>query len=186
MKKFAFIFAVVLLLPACSDKNDYKEAVLADIKKEKDLKDYQISPETMADCVVALSSQGMPGFFDLDPERMTAYRNYAKMLTMMQAKDPKQAMEELRAEFGSPKALADAHANYTESMLECYTSVVSKSEGDEDDLEVDEAVPLDEADDGQMDGDDENLYDGAEEDVSGMMMEEEPEEDQEKESPQAH
>ncbi len=148
MKKHLFIIAAVLLLPACADKNEYKEAVLADIKKEKDLDDYNITPEYMADCVVQLSSQNMPGFFDLDPQRMTAYRNYTKMLTMMKAADPKKAMEELRTQFGSPKALADAHANYTESMLECYTSVVSKSEGERpDSSHADETLPEDEADD---------------------------------------
>jgi len=182
MKKFAFVIAAALSLPACSDKNDYKQAVLADIKQEKDLKDYHISPETMADCVVELSSHRMPGFFDLDPERMTAYRNYAKMLTMMQAKDPKQAMEALRAEFGSPKALADAHANYNESMLECYTTVVSKSEGDEDE----EEMPMDDGGNGQLDGDADGMdEDGAAGDDPGMMMEEGPDEPEENASPEA-
>jgi len=181
MKKFAITLAVILLLPACSEKNEFKEAVLADIKKEKDLEDYHISAETMSDCVVELSSHGMPGFFDLDPERMRAYRNYTKMLTMMRAKDPKQAMEELQDDFGSPKALADAHANYTESMLECYTSVVSKNDGEN---EADEDMPMDDGDNGQMIEDADNMDGGVEDDVSGMMMEQEPEEFGDNESPE--
>ncbi|MDD5275819.1 MAG: hypothetical protein PHR16_07025 [Methylovulum sp.] len=128
MKKLLPICLAALLLPACADKNEYHQAVLAQMDKEQDVKDYKITPETMADCVVALTSQKMPGVFGLDPARMTAYRNYAKMLNMPKTGDFKKSMDELRTAFGSAQALADAHANYTESTLECYTTVVSKSE----------------------------------------------------------
>ena len=179
MKKYLLII-VALLLTACADKNQYQEAVLAQMQKEKDLKDYNITPEYMSDCVVELSSQKMPGFFDLDPERMTAYRNYTKMLTMMQASDPKKIMEELRADFGSPKALADAHANYTESLLECYTTVVSKTEGE--DTDKGEAEKLDDHSQGQMNEDDSGMDgdQGAIEDSPGMEEEGEEVIDEEK------
>ncbi len=131
MKKLLLICLAASLLPACADKNEYHQAVLEQVEKEQDVKDYKIAPETMADCVVALTSQKMPGVFALDPERMTAYRNYAKMLNMSKTEDLKKSMDELRTAFGSGQALADAHANYTESLLECYTTVVSKSEEEE-------------------------------------------------------
>lgn len=146
MKKCLLLMAAILLLPGCADKNDYKEAVQTEMEKEKDLKDYHITAEQMSDCVVELSSQKMPGFFALDPARMTAYRNYTKMLTMMNAADPKKVMDELRVAFGSPKALADAHANFTESVLECYTAVVSKTEDEEDDSDEKELDDDDESD----------------------------------------
>jgi len=131
MKKYLLIIVAPLLLSACSDKNEYKQAVLEQMQKETDIKDYKITPEYMTDCVVDLSSEKMPGLFDLDPERITAYRNYTKMLTLFKVDDTKKAMDELRSQFGSAKALADAHANYTESLLECYTTVVSKTEEQE-------------------------------------------------------
>jgi len=132
MNKRLLIILAALLLTACADKQQYYQAVLEQMEKEPDLKDYKITPEYMADCVVDLSAQNMPGVFALDPQRMTAYRSYAKMLTLMKAEDPKKTMEELRTEFGSPKALAEAHTNYTESLLECYTTVISKSEKESD------------------------------------------------------
>ena len=128
MKKLLLISLSVLLLPACADKNQYEQAVLEQMQKEQDLKDYKITPEYMTKCVVETTSQNMPGIFALDPKRLTAYRNYTKMLTLGQSADPKKTLDELRTDFGSPKDLAEAHNNYTESLVECYSVVISKSE----------------------------------------------------------
>ncbi|MEI6267843.1 MAG: hypothetical protein WCP01_03105 [Methylococcaceae bacterium] len=128
MKKILLISLTALLLPACADKNQYEQAVLEQMQKEADIKDYKITPEYMTKCVVDTTSQNMPGIFAFDPTRLTAYRNYAKMLTLTQATDPKKTLEELRTDFGSAKDLAEAHTNYTESLMECYSAVISESE----------------------------------------------------------
>ena len=87
MKKILLISLSALLLPACADKNQYEQAVLEQMQKEADIKDYKITPEFMTKCVVDTTSQNMPGIFAFDPTRLTAYRNYAKMLTLTQATD---------------------------------------------------------------------------------------------------
>ena len=84
----------------------------------------------MAKCVVDTTSKNMPGLFPFDPDRLTAYRNYTKMLTLSKAADPKKTLEELRTDFGSPQALGEAHSNYSESVMECYSAVISESEDD--------------------------------------------------------
>ena len=128
MKKLLLISLSALLLPACADKNQYEQAVLEQMQKEQDIKDYKITPEYMTKCVVEKTSQNMPGVFPLDPKRLTAYRNYTKMLTLSKSADPKKTLEELRTDFGSAKDLAEAHTNYTESLVECYSVVISESE----------------------------------------------------------
>lgn len=129
MKKLLLISLSALLLPACTDKNNYEQAVLEQMQKEQDIKDYKITPEYMTKCVVDTTSQNMPGIFAFDPKRLMAYRNYTKMLTLTNSTDPKKTLEELRTDFGSAKDLADAHTNYTESLMECYSAVISESEG---------------------------------------------------------
>jgi len=131
MKKLLLISLSALFLPACADKNQYEQAVLEQMQKEQDIKDYKITPEYMTKCVVEKTAQNMPGIFPFDPKRLMAYRNYTKMLTLANSADPKKTLEELRADFGSAKDLADAHTNYTESLVECYTAVISESEGSE-------------------------------------------------------
>ena len=128
MKKLLLISLSSLLLPACADKNQYEQAVLEQMKKEQDIKDYKIAPEYMTKCIVDTTSQNMPGVFVFDPKRLMAYRNYTKMLTLTDSPDPKKTLEELRNDFGSAKELADAHTNYTESIMECYSAVISESE----------------------------------------------------------
>ncbi|WP_432741311.1 hypothetical protein ABXJ76_13835 [Methylobacter sp. G7] len=128
MKKLLLISLSALLLPACADKNQYEQTVLEQMQLEKDVKDYNLSPERMAKCIVETSSSHMPGIFALDPKRLTAYRNYTKMLMLSSSQDPKKTLEELRADFGSPKDLAEAHTNYTESMMDCFSAVINESE----------------------------------------------------------
>jgi PBP1b-binding outer membrane lipoprotein LpoB len=129
MKKTLLILACALLLTACADKQQYEQVVLEQMQKEQDIKDYKLSPEDMTNCVVAQTAEKMPGVFPLDPARLTAYRNYSRMLSTAVPKDPKTEMEQLRADFGSPQALSEAHANYTESLVECYSVIISKTEG---------------------------------------------------------
>ena len=117
-----------LLLGGCADKQQYEQAVLEQMQADKDIKDYKIEPQHMTDCVVDLTTKNMPGLFPFDPARMTAYRNYTRMLTLTKSEDPKKTLEELRTNFGSPQALADAHNNYTESIMNCMTAILLESE----------------------------------------------------------
>lgn len=128
MKKLLLITLSALILPACADKNQYEQAVLEQMQKEADIKDYKITPEYMTKCVVDTTAQNMPGIFAFDPKRLMAYRNYTKMLNLTKSADPKKTLEELRTDFGSAKDLAEAHTNYTESLMECYSAVISESE----------------------------------------------------------
>ena len=78
--------------------------------------------------MVEKSSKKMHGVFPLDPTRLLAYRNYTKMLTLANSADPKKTLDELRTDFGSAKDLDEAHTNYTESLMECYSIVIAESE----------------------------------------------------------
>ena len=128
MNKLLLILLATSFLTACEDKKLYEQAVLEQMEKEQDIKDYKIDPTYIAKCVVDTSSPNMPGAFGLDPKRMLAYRNYAKMLNLHKSADPKKTLEELRKDFGDAKGLSEARANYDESFLNCYTAVISETE----------------------------------------------------------
>ena len=131
MKKQFLLVLCALLLTACADKNQYEQAILAKMEKEQDIKDYKIEPEDMTKCVIQQTEQDMPGIFRFDPERLTAYRNYAKMLNADTAKDPKAELDQLRKDFGSPQALAKAHSNYMQAVVECMSVAVTNTEQQE-------------------------------------------------------
>lgn len=131
MKKLVLVTLTALMLSACADKEQYQQAVLEEVKKEQGGeggKSYKIDVERMASCVVDTTSKHMSGVFPYDPNRLTAYRNYTKMLTLTKSEDPKKTLEQLRKDFGSPKALSDAHNNFSEAMLDCYSAVMIESE----------------------------------------------------------
>ena len=128
MKKLLLICTTALFLTACADKANYEAAVLEEMKNEKDLVDYKLDPEEMAKCVVDLSSKAMPGIFPFDPDRLSSYQKYTKMITMRTVEDKQKMLEELRTLFGSPKELADAHSNYTISVMDCMGAIIKKSE----------------------------------------------------------
>lgn len=131
MKKPLLILLFSLSLAACADKEHYEQVVLEEMKKEQDVKDYKIDPAYMAKCVIDTTYQRMPGFFPLDPNRLQAYRNYAKMLTLTGSKDAEQKLNELRKDFGSPQELAKAHSVYTESVMDCYTAILHEGDTEE-------------------------------------------------------
>lgn len=133
MKKMLLISLFSLFLAACADKEQYEEVVLEEMKKEQDVKDYKIDPEYMAKCVIDTTYQRMPGLFAFDPDRLQAYRNYAKMLKMSLSKDPQKTLAELRKDFGSPEELSKAHSVYTESIMDCYTAILHESDPGEGD-----------------------------------------------------
>jgi len=128
MKKVLMILLLPLFVTACAEKAEYEQAVLEQMEKDQDIKDYKIEPERMVECVVVTSSKDMPGLVPIDPERRQAYANYSKMLRLNSSDDPKKTLDELREAFGSPKALADAHANYAESVVECMSGLVTSEE----------------------------------------------------------
>ncbi|WP_347988321.1 hypothetical protein [Methylomonas sp. AM2-LC] len=127
MKKI-LIYITLLILVGCAEKQEYEQAVVEQMKQEKDIKDYKIEPEEMAKCVVQTTANNMPGLFTADPTRLNAYKNYTKMLKLNSSSDPKKTLEELRTDFGDAKKLADAHANYTESVLNCMSGLVTSDE----------------------------------------------------------
>ncbi|MDO8939629.1 MAG: membrane lipoprotein lipid attachment site-containing protein [Methylicorpusculum sp.] len=143
MKKLLFLCGAVLLLSGCQERTAYEQAVMEQIKNEQDVKDYKLDPEVVTRCIVDLSSANMGGIFNYDPRRLEAFRSYAKMLTLKDAKNPQQVMEELRTEFGSPKGLAEAHRNYTESTMNCFASLIMSSEEEVSESEQPEQKPAD-------------------------------------------
>ncbi len=133
MKKLLLLSFTALLLSGCADKNNYEAAIIANLESEQktqNTKDYKVPADKMAACIVDSTSKNMAGIFPLDPARLTAYRNYTKMLTLTQSADPKKTLEELRNEFGSAKELMDARSNYTESELECLALFVANTESE--------------------------------------------------------
>lgn len=126
MKKIVTLSLATLFLVACAEKEEYTQAVLEQVKSDSDIKSYHLDPEAVTECIVELSAKKMPGFAPFEPIRKDAYSGYTKMIAIKTSKDPEKVLSELRESFGSARGLADAHRNYSESYLECISTVTNR------------------------------------------------------------
>lgn len=126
MKKLLLISLAVLILSACSEKEAYHEAVFMQVNSDPDIESYHLDPLSITECVVDLSSKKMPGFTPFEPRRKQAYKGYTKMISLKTSEKPEEVLAELRESFGSARGLADAHRNYSESYLECISTVTNR------------------------------------------------------------
>jgi hypothetical protein len=126
MKKTLLLPLFLILLSGCSEKGQFEQAVLKDMQKDQDIKDYKIDPQNMADCVVENIGKKMPGVFFGDPERWKAYLLYTKMIGLSESKNPEQTLKELQTEFGNGRGLSEAKNHYSQSVFECLGQVMMK------------------------------------------------------------
>jgi len=137
MKKLALISLSVLTLTACSDRDEYKQTIFDLVSSDDDIRTYHLDPQTVADCIFDLSSKNMPGVLPFEPRRQKTYAGYTKMISLKTSKNPAEVLSELRESFGSAKGLSEAHMNYSESYLECISTVTN--------MELDEEETTEEA-----------------------------------------
>lgn len=141
MKKTLLLTAFLILLSGCSEKEQFEQAVLKDMQKDQDIKDYKIDPQNMADCVVESVGKKMPGIFVGDPERWKAYQLYTKMLGLSESKDPQKTLKELQAGFGNGRGLSEAKGRYSQSIVDCLGQVMMQFGEPESELEQPQPTP---------------------------------------------
>lgn len=127
MKKILLISLSVLTLVACSEKEQYQQTVLEAVSNDPDIKSYHLDPEAITECIVELSSKKMDGFAPFEPMRKAAYKGYTKMISLKKSEKPEEVLKELQESFGSARGLADAHRNYSESYLECISTITNRA-----------------------------------------------------------
>jgi hypothetical protein len=150
MKKFMLLLSILFLVGCSESKDKYEEEVFRLFENEQDLVDYSIDPRSFSECVVDVSGKNMPGLFKFDPRRTEHYELYSdlvkfktittnysstfnKELHTMEELTPKDLWYKLKREFGQ-KGLSEAHKNFSESVLTCMESFVSRSGGPSFDL----------------------------------------------------
>lgn len=121
MKKIMILMMATVLLSACADSKEkvgLKEALVAKLKEDSDLKDYKLNPADVADCVVKSISEGLPGFPG-DPKRNTYFEAYAKFVAVNSPGDAEKAVEEYKDLFGSVRQAREAAVSVTDHIMGC-------------------------------------------------------------------
>jgi hypothetical protein len=120
MKKLLIAIFAGSLLVGCSGKEQtgLKEALIAKYKDDQDLKDYKLTPEEVADCMVREISDSLPGFPG-DPRRERFFEAYARFVSVKSPGDAEKAITDYQDLFGSAKQAREAAVNVTDHLMTC-------------------------------------------------------------------
>jgi len=131
MKKLLIAFCAVLLLTACTTKEQtgLKESLVAKLKDDPDLKDYKLDPEPIADCVVREIGETMPGFAG-DPRRVKFFEAYNRFVNVKSAHEAEQSIADYQQLFGSAKQAREAATNITNHLMTCMGLAIEKATPD--------------------------------------------------------
>jgi hypothetical protein len=125
--KFSLVL-VLALLAACAGKeqSDLREALLAKLQDDSDLKDYNLDPGEIADCVVNDLTDDLPGFPG-DPRRKQYLTAYARFYSVKGSGDFEKVAEEYKDLFGSVKAAHQAALRMTDYIMTCMGQAIERS-----------------------------------------------------------
>ncbi|WP_045224723.1 hypothetical protein [Methyloterricola oryzae] len=133
MKKIIIAVLTSTLLGACSggpEQVSLKEALVAKLKDDSDLKDYKIEPAEVADCVVKAITDSLPGFPG-DPKRAKYYEAYAKFVAVKSPTDAENATNEYKDLFGSVIQAREAAVGVTDHIMGCMGIAIEQHAGEQ-------------------------------------------------------
>jgi len=128
MKKILLLTFSTLLLTACAEKNEFKQAVFEQMLHDSDVKDYQLDPETMTRCVVDKTGSVMPGLLPFEDKNKQYYTGMTLLLTLSSSKNPQQTFKKAKSYFESPAAVMHAKMNYSQNVMECMSTLISEKD----------------------------------------------------------
>lgn len=128
MSKKTFLVLLVMLLGACEARQQamgLREAVLAKLQDDPDLKDYKLDAATVADCVVKAISDDAPGIPG-DPRRDTYFKAYTHLLTVKTPTEAEQALDQYKDFFGSQQGAREAALKVTDLIMSCMGQAIEE------------------------------------------------------------
>ena len=128
MSRMLPLIMLALLLGACDARKQQmglREAVLAKLQQDPDLKDYKLDPAPIADCVVDAVSDEAPSIPG-DPRRDMYFQAYTKIFNAESPADAEAVIAEYKEFFGSEKAAREAALRVTDHIMSCMGQAIDE------------------------------------------------------------
>jgi len=131
MKKLIVLFMAALALSACAkkEKTGLKDVLVQRFSEDQDLKDYQLDPADVADCVIDEISSSLPGFAG-DPRRDEYFKAYEKFFNVKSANDAEASVNEFERLFGSRQKAREAALGITDHIMTCMGKAIENAPTD--------------------------------------------------------
>lgn len=129
MKKMMLVFLAALFLSACGDSKEQvglKEALIAKLNEDPDMKDYKLTPPEVAECVIHHISENAPGFPG-DPRRDRFFQAYTQFIVAKSPSEAEKSMQEYKDLFGDDiKQTRQAALEVTDHIMGCMGAVIER------------------------------------------------------------
>ena len=131
MKKLIVLLLAALALVACGkkEKTGLREILIERFSEDQDLKDYNLDPAGVADCVVDEISSSLPGFAG-DPRREEFFRAYERFFTVKSAQDAENSIKDFEQLFGSRQKAREAALGITDHIMTCMGKAIENAPSD--------------------------------------------------------
>lgn len=131
MKKLIVLVLVTLSLVACGkkEKTGLRDVLIERFSQDQDLKDYNLDPAGVADCVVDEISTSLPGFAG-DPRREEFFKAYERFFAVKSAQDADNSIKEFEMLFGSRQKAREAALGITDHIMTCMGKAIENAPSD--------------------------------------------------------
>lgn len=131
MKKLLILTLAALTLTACARKEQtgLRDVLVERFKDDQDLKDYNLDPGVIADCVVDEISSSLPGFAG-DPRRPQFFEAYARFLNVKSSADAERSVADFEKLFGSKQKARQAATSITDHIMTCMGKSIEGASSD--------------------------------------------------------
>jgi len=131
MKKLMILMLASLSVFGCAkkEKTGLREVLIERFKEDPDLKDYNLDPAKVADCMVDEIGASLPGFAG-DPRRGQFFEAYAHFLSVKSMADGEKAIAEFEQLFGSKQKAREAAASLPDHEMTCMGKAIENAESD--------------------------------------------------------
>ncbi len=128
MKKILFLILAALLIGGCSykERNEFEEKLAARLATDEDLKDYNLDPNEVAECVTSEIAKTLPGFRGT-PARKPYWEAYASFESSRNTEEGFGAIKKAAKVFGSEKKASAAALSITEYIMHCMGKLIESS-----------------------------------------------------------
>ncbi len=129
MKKITLIATALLSLVACAkqEKTGLRDVLIERFKDDADLKDYNLDPAEVADCVIDEIAASLPGFSG-DPRRAQFFGAYEHFLNVKSSTDAERSLKEFEQLFGSAQNARVAATSITDHVMTCMGKAIEGAE----------------------------------------------------------
>ncbi len=128
MKKISIFILAALLLSACASKerDQFQEKLAARLATDPDLKDYNLDPEEVAECVTSQIAKTLPGFRGT-PARKPYWEAYLAFESARNSDEALAAVRQYKDVFGSEQKASAAAMNITQYIMACMGKLIESA-----------------------------------------------------------